>query len=136
MILYQNGLIELEYNPSTDVLQVALPNAHHIGINELQRCLDTIADYIQSYDVKKLLLDSSNSVIYALDEDSYRRIVSKFFSDLKKTRLQRFARIGTSNHSHETRSANITSTMSLELLSSFALETFPNQNIAMRWLLQ
>ncbi|RNI21859.1 hypothetical protein [Rufibacter latericius] len=136
MILYQNGLLQLDYEPATDVLHVTLPSAHLFGVSELQRSLDTIASYIQSYDVKKLLLNSSNTVLHDLDDASYREVVAKFFTDLKRTRLQRIARVGTSTASHEDRSARITSTLKQELYAPFVLETFPNEGKAFQWLLE
>ncbi|KAA3436918.1 hypothetical protein [Rufibacter hautae] len=136
MILYQNGLIELDYNPATDVLHVTLPDAHHIGISELKRSLDTIASYIQSYDVKKLLLNSSNTLLHDMDDTVYRGVVAQFFTDLKKSRLQRIARVGTQTPSHEIRSANVTAALRQELAASFVLETFPSEPNALQWLLQ
>ncbi|MBC3541008.1 hypothetical protein ACFSC6_17220 [Rufibacter sediminis] len=134
MILYQNGLIQLEYQPSTDILRVTLPNAQHIGLTELQRSLDTIAGYIQSYDVKNLLLNSSNTVLHDLDDTAYREMVVRFFTDLKRTRLQRIARIGTSSAAHEMRSAVLTSALEQEMITSFILESFPNEGVALQWL--
>ncbi|WP_210465847.1 hypothetical protein [Rufibacter roseolus] len=136
MILYQNGLIQLDYNPATDVLHVTLPDAHHIGVTELKRSLDTIASYILSYDVKKLLLNSSNTLLHDMDDTIYRDLVAQFFTDLNKSRLQRIARVGTQTTSHEIRSANMTAELKQELAASFVLETFHSEPYALQWLLQ
>lgn len=100
MILYQNALIKLEYSPATDILLVDMPSVSYGIVPEFRRALDIIVENVRAYDVKKLLVDARKSVI-EMDPEDYGKLVVKFATDLKATRLIKGARVISSNADRE-----------------------------------
>src|SRR5690349_10963984 len=100
MILYQNALIKLDYNPATDILLVDMPSVTYGIVPEFRRALDIIVENVRSYDVKKLLVDARKSVV-EMDSEEYAKMVEKFASDLKATRLVKGARVISPNADRE-----------------------------------
>ena len=135
MIIYNNGLITLNYSPVTDVLSVELPDATTFGVPELERSLKVVAENVQSYDVKKLLLDSSQVEVGGIDDVAYKGMVTTFLSNLTKARLQKLARLNTATPAHEERVMAVTNEATLRLKSPFEVRTFNSKTNAMSWLL-
>ena len=135
MIIYNNGLITLNYSPVTDVLSVELPDATTFGVPELERSLKVVAENVQSYDVKKLLLDSSQVEVGGIDDVAYKGMVTTFLSNLTKARLQKLARLNTATPAHEERVMAVTNEATLQLKSPFEVRTFNSKTNAMSWLL-
>ena len=135
MIIYQNSIITLDYNPSTDILSVALPDIQAHSISEVERCFDIIVEHVISYDVKKILLDSSKAVVDVEDE-AYRSLILQFSRELMKTRLQKIARIATLVASQERRATLVTEEVyQLNPDPIAAYQNFTDQAEALEWLL-
>lgn len=134
MIIY-NGIITLDYNPSTDVLATSLPDVRQFGLSEVSFCLDLIVQNIRNYDIKKLLLDSSQSVI-EVENEGYKAITQKFGADLKGTRLKKIARVGTSDAKREEMSAKLSTELRLELNLPIEFRNFSSATEAMDWLIE
>lgn len=135
MIIFQNGLISLDYNPSTDILTVDLPNAITFGVPELNRSLELVAEHVRNYDIKKLLLDSSHVLVDQIEDDTYKRIVTRFVEDLTKSRLEKVARVNSSIHSAETRAVAVTSEASDRTNAAMQIRMFSGKYEALNWLL-
>ncbi|MFD3001644.1 hypothetical protein ACFS7Z_14830 [Pontibacter toksunensis] len=135
MIIYKNGLITLDYTPATDVLSVELPDAVTFGVPELERSLEVVAENVQGYDIKNLLLDSSQVEVGGIDDASYKILVTKFISDLTKARLQKLARLNTAVHSYEERVVSVASEATQKHNSPFEIRTFNSKANALNWLL-
>jgi hypothetical protein len=133
MLLY-NGIITLDYNPTTDILLTSMPDVKQFTLPEVSFCLGLIVDNIRNFDIKNLLLDSSQSVV-EIEEESYKAITSKFAVDLMSTRLQKIARVGTTDTSREEKSAKLSTELKQELNLPIAFKNFSNQTEAMAWLL-
>lgn len=110
-----------------DVTQLALP--------EVSACLDIVVSNIRNYDIKKLLLDSSKSVIEAEDE-AYKAVTTKFGLDLMNTRLKKIARVATTDTKREAKSAQVSAELRRELNLPIEFRNFSNQADAMEWLLE
>ncbi|GHA80015.1 hypothetical protein [Pontibacter akesuensis] len=133
MIVYHNSIITLDYDPATDILEVALPDMQAHSISEVERCLHIIVEHVISYDVKKLLLDSSKAVVEVEDE-TYRSLILQFSRELINTRLQKVARIATPVASQEHR-ANLMAQEVHQLKPAVAYENFAGRAAALDWLL-
>ena len=70
MVLFDNSLIRLDYNPATDILEVEYPDLYDYLLSEIRRSIDTLLDTVKNYDVKRLLLDSTRTIISVGDEES------------------------------------------------------------------
>lgn len=96
MILFNNGLIVLNYEPATDILSVDMPTVNNLNVSEIGGSLSIIVDHVRNYDVKRLLVDARSTVV-DIDEDTYTAIVSEFSRNLLTTRIQKVARIVTTS---------------------------------------
>ena len=129
MILYQNALIKLDYNPATDILLVDMPSVTYGVVPEFRRALDIIVENVRSYDVKKLLVDARKSVI-EMDPEEYSEVVKKFASDLKATRLVKGARVISPNADREKLVKQVVGTTD----PGFLFHTFTDITEAENWL--
>ncbi|WP_276496628.1 hypothetical protein [Pontibacter litorisediminis] len=134
MILYNNNLITLDYDPATDIVHVGYPDLHGYLLSEVKHSIDIIVDTVRSYDIKRLFLDSTKTVISVSEEES-REISIYLAKGLATTRLQKLARLQTSNTVLEERSQNtirvINSTMSIP----FLIKNFSDKTEAAAWLI-
>lgn len=129
MILFQNSLISLDYNPATDILAVDMPSINYNLATEFKRALDIIVENVRNYDVKKLLVDARKSVI-EMEQDDYAALVAGFTSDLKNTRLQKGARIISENRAREV----IVQNMIEDVQPVSLYQTFTDKADALAWL--
>ncbi|MCJ8163318.1 hypothetical protein MKJ04_00580 [Pontibacter sp. E15-1] len=133
MLIY-NGIITLDYTPSTDVLVTSMPDVRQFGLSEVSFCLGLIVENITNYDIKHLLLDSSNSIV-DVEEQAYRAISMKFAMDLMGTRLKKIARVGTADAVREEKAAKLSAELTQELNPTMVSQSFSSQAEAMAWLL-
>jgi hypothetical protein len=129
MILYQNGLIRLDYNPATDILFVDMPSVSYGSVPEFRRALDLIVENVRTYDVKKLLVEARKSII-DMPHDEYMVLVTKFGRDLKATRLIKGARVVSDNPERE----KIVKQVVNSLEPTFQFKTFTQTADAENWL--
>ncbi|PRY15530.1 hypothetical protein CLV24_102151 [Pontibacter ummariensis] len=133
MLIY-NGIITLDYDPTTDILATSMPDVREFAFPEVSFCLGLIVDNVRVYDIKKLLLDSSKSVIEVEDE-AYKAITTKFAMDLMGTRLQKLARVGTVDLKREEKSTKLSAELRQELNLPMEFKNFTSRAEAMDWLL-
>ena len=133
MILFENGIIKLNYDPATDIMDVRFADLQRYLITEIQHSLDILVEHIRNHDVKKLLFDASNSQITTSGEktkDKSLRLAQK----LMQTRLQKVARIGAHDQEREVKSqANIQEAQENNRLP-FQIKSFTNRADAIDWL--
>lgn len=133
-MLLHSGIINLDYNPASDVLVTSLPDIKQFSLSEADFCFGLIVQSIREYDIKKLLLDSSNSVI-EVDDEAYKSIAAKFAMNLMGTRLERLARVGTADAVREEKSAKVSADVRQELTLPMEFRNFTSRGEAMDWLL-
>ncbi|TPE41046.1 hypothetical protein [Pontibacter mangrovi] len=133
MILFSNGLITLDYNPATDIMTVGLPDIRTFSAVEVERALQVVVETITSYDIKKLLIDSSQAVV-EVDDATYRLIILGFSQALAKTRLQYVARVESARQQQEDRAARVTEEAKRKGALSITHRNFPNAAEALEWL--
>ncbi|WP_026461477.1 hypothetical protein [Adhaeribacter aquaticus] len=136
MLLFQNSLIVLDYEPSTDILSVKWPNVERYLLPEVKMALKTVVEYITSYDVKKLLIDASTtqSSPGLIDSPEYKEIITNFVISLPKTRLQKSARIIALDAEREIKTQKLTSEIKSETKYQIESRDFRNKEDAITWL--
>ncbi|WP_299700724.1 hypothetical protein [uncultured Pontibacter sp.] len=133
MILLENGVLRLEYDPATDILQVRYPDLNSFLLSEIKHSLRIMADTIRNYDVRKLLLDASNTAI-DVSEDENRQLTIELASLLANTRLLKVARVQPFDAKKELRAQeNIEAARRAGLLP-YEVGTFTNRMEAIHWL--
>jgi tRNA nucleotidyltransferase (CCA-adding enzyme) len=129
MVIYKNGFLKLDYEPSTDILSFEMPNVDDVVMPEMKRSLAVIVDNVRNYDVKRVLLDARQTNIW-VDESSYACIISEFYQNLMTTRVQKIARLINPDSIREKVVYRLLNTMSL----SVEVQRFTEVDAALNWL--
>ncbi|WP_161888680.1 hypothetical protein [Pontibacter russatus] len=133
MLLFKNSIITLDYNPAADILEVAYPDLHGFLLPEIKHSIDILMDNVRNYDVKRILLDSTKTVISVSEEES-REVAMYLAAGVMKTRVQKLARLQSAKASVEaTAQENIKHITDSQLLS-FQLKNFTSRAEAVAWL--
>lgn len=133
MILFQNSIIKLDYTPATDILDVEYPDLHGFMLPEIKLNIDIMIDNIVNYDVKKVLLDSSHTVVSVSAEES-REVATYLAAGLIKTRVQKVARVQSNNTTVETTAQGNIQHIQESLPLPFLLQNFTGKADAIDWL--
>lgn len=133
MILFENSIMKLEYDPATDIMVVAYPELHGYLLPEIKHSVDILADVVKSYDVKKVLLDSTKTVVDVTPEES-REIAVYMASSLAQTRVQKVARVQSLNLTVETRAERNLQHVQQALSLPYVLQNFTHKAEALAWL--
>jgi len=133
MILIDNGVIKLDYDPATDILHVNYPDLHGYLVPEINYNIDIIVDQVRSYDVKNMLLDARQTVI-SIDTDASRKVAVYLASALSKTRLMKVARVASPNPDLENRSEGTIHEINSTINLPFQLRSFTDVEEAIMWL--
>ncbi|WP_207435974.1 hypothetical protein [Sabulibacter ruber] len=134
MIILRNWLVTITFNPAEDTLFAELPNVEEFGVGELKHALEIVADNVISYDVKNLLLDSTNVSVGKMDDREYGLTVKDFIRKLTRTRLQRFARLNSSILSLDHRALTAVTEIFNQEGSSIQFQVFNSGTAAAEWL--
>ncbi|GAB3197721.1 hypothetical protein ABID22_000775 [Pontibacter aydingkolensis] len=133
MILYDNSILKLDYDPATDILEVAYPDLHDFLLVEIKYSIDQLIENVNNYDVKRLLLDSSRTVI-AVNGERSREITSYLAASLCKTRLQKLARLQSPDSTVEVTAQSNIKHIETHLHLPFVLRNFTSRKEACGWL--
>lgn len=133
MILFENSILKLDYNPATDILEVKYPDLHGFLLPEIKHSIDIMTDIIKNYDVKKLLLDSTNTSI-SVSEDESREVAVYLAAGIARTRVQKVARIQSSSASVEKTAQGNIRHLKEEKTLPFELHNFSAKQEALNWL--
>ncbi|GAB3204635.1 hypothetical protein ABID22_002493 [Pontibacter aydingkolensis] len=134
MILHQNSIIKLEYNPATDILEVKYPDLQKFMLFEIKESLKLMVSTVRNYDVKRLLLDASQTLIEINDEEN-RDLTISLATELSKTRLQKVARIKPVDLNKEARAQENIKQIEKSGSLPFAIRTFSDRADAINWLI-
>ncbi|WP_157433442.1 hypothetical protein [Adhaeribacter aquaticus] len=131
MILFQNGLIRLDYQPSSDILYMDWPSMHSYALSEIRFSLEKLVEVVRHYDIKLLLVDASKSVV-DIGDPEYKGVMTEFIYNIMQTRLQKLARIETGNVTREKRIGELKEATK----PTFSYQGFTNKEAAKEWLLE
>ncbi|MBC3538708.1 hypothetical protein ACFSC6_19875 [Rufibacter sediminis] len=133
MLLYQNSILLLEYDPATDILELAWPDLEPSVLPEVKQAFQVLMEAIVDYDVKKLLVDCSKATV-SIPDDENTSLMLKLAQDLNTTRLQKIARIASSDAVDETRAEESLMKIQQNPAIHFQLQNFSDRTSAMEWL--
>lgn len=133
MILFENSIVRLDYDPATDIVEVAYPDLHGYLLPEIKYTITTMVDHIKNYDVKRLLLDSTKTLISVSEEES-REIATFLAAGIMRTRVGKVARVqSTSEEVEQKAQGNIRHLKQAQQLP-FEFRNFTSKAEAMAWL--
>jgi len=133
MILFENSVIKLDYDPVTDIAVVEYPDLHDYMLSEIKHSIDILVETIRNYDVKKLLLDSTRTVSSVKEEES-RDIATYLAAGIMKTRVQKVARVQSPVSAVETRAQGNIKHIKESQALPFLLQNFTDGEEALAWL--
>lgn len=133
MILLQNTVLKLEYNPATDILQVKYPNLHSYHMSEIKHNLAIMVENIRNFDVRKLLLDASQTIVEISDADN-RQVTMELAAQLAKTRLIKVARVHPVDLKAEVRAQENIQAIQKIIPLPYEIGTFDSVEEALEWL--
>ena len=133
MILHKDGLIEMDYDVASDILLVKWLASDTSTSLELGYSMNLLVDKVRSYDIKKLLIDAREDVVGITDEE-YVEINVEFANNLANTRLERVARLGTTNINRENFVKSLVEDVTSLTRTSLIYKEFNNEATAIVWL--
>jgi hypothetical protein len=133
MILLQNSIIKLEYDPATDILQVRYPDLQRLHLSEIRHSLKIMVETIRNYDVRRLLLDASQTSMDVTDDEN-RNLTLELAAELSKTRLLKVARVHPIEYTKESRAQRNIDVARQSGLMPYELESFSDRIEAIAWL--
>lgn len=133
MILLQNNILKLVYNPATDILEVNYPDLQGYLLPEIKNSIIHMVEVIRNYDVKLLLIDVSKTIVDVSDDEN-RELSVLLAAELKRTRLMKMARVYTLDNIREEKAqSNIKLIKQLGLLP-YKVRSFMEKESALKWL--
>jgi len=133
MIIHTDSLMELVYEPKTDILSVKWPDLIDVPISVIQHSFSKLVDSINHYHITKLLLDSKGTVSNVSDEE-YKPLAMKLVMSLGTTSLKKIARIISEDQLRENRAKTYSQEIQSQMTLKFKSKEFDNKESALAWL--
>lgn len=133
MILFSNSYFKLDYEASGDILFVTLPDMSTAGLSEAEQCFEIMVEHVKNYHVHNLLLDSSKAVV-EVDDAAYHRLIYQVSMLLKKTRLQKVARIVSNMTRLEKMAVQVQGEVLKSQPETYQIQNFTSKELALEWL--
>lgn len=130
-MIIPNKFLKLDYNPTNDILFVEWPNMHDYSLPEVSYIIDEVIEAVRSYDIKRILTDTRHSKV-TVPMEEYAKVVNQLALQLATTRLQKFARLHTTDLDRE----NVASNAAALVIGSIAYRSFVNSEEAINWLVE
>ncbi|TPE41078.1 hypothetical protein [Pontibacter mangrovi] len=135
MILFDNSIITISYDPVTDLLEAAYPDLHASHLSEITFYMDKLVETVKHYDIKRVLLNSSSTHVFVSGPAS-QQVAAYLAAGLAQTRVRRVARVSSPNEAvEEIAQANL-EYIRQALSLPFALKSFTDSKQATKWLLE
>ncbi len=133
MIIHKDNLIELSFDPKSDILSLKWPNLIDIPSTVVEQTFNHLADTIKHYNITKLLLDSKGTVTNLPDEE-YKPLTFKLFQEFIKSNLRKIARVVSDDLDRERRAQEFQSETMIKYNYGFQSKEFPDKESALAWL--
>ncbi|PVY42155.1 hypothetical protein [Pontibacter virosus] len=130
-MIIPNKFLKLDYNPTHDILFVEWPNMHDYTMPEVAYIIDEVVGAVRSYDIKRILTDTTQSKI-TVPMEEYAKIINQLALQLATTRLSKFAKLNTADADREAISSNAAALV----VGSIAYRSFANTEEAIAWLVE
>ncbi|SIT77208.1 hypothetical protein [Pontibacter indicus] len=130
-MIIPNKFLKLDYNPTHDILFVDWPNMHDYTLPEVSYIIDEVLEAVRSYDIKRILADTRQSQV-TVPMEEYTNVVNQLALQLATTRLQKFAKLQTTDLRREAISSNAAALV----IGSIAYRSFASKEEAINWLIE
>lgn len=133
MLLLKDSLVELYYDVTADVLSMKWPDLTGLTKSEIQHSLQKVIDTLKHYDIKKFLVDARENKV-EVPEEVHKQVAYQFSIDLKSTRVEKMARIASTNLEREKRTYLVRQAINQELTFNLEYQEFNDGEAALSWL--
>ncbi|GHA81454.1 hypothetical protein [Pontibacter akesuensis] len=133
MIIFENSIIKLDYDPATDIVVIEYPSLYGYLLPEIKHSLDILTDTVRSYDIKRVLLDASRTTVSVTPEES-RELTVYLAGALARTRVRKLARVQSLDTTVETRATENIAHVQQEFTLPYLLQSFTQKAEALAWL--
>jgi len=133
MIIHTDSLMELMYEPKTDILSVKWPDLIDVPVSVIQHSFSKLVDSINHYHITKLLLDSKGTVTNIPDEE-YKPLAMKLVMGLASTSLKKIARVISEDQLRENRAKEYNREVQSQMTFKFKNKEFDDKETALKWL--
>lgn len=133
MILYENGFIKLDYNPSTDVLYVKCPDIYEQELLFIHKAIRVVVEAVASHGIKNFVLDASRTEM-DMSSENHGIVMAHFASDLVATGLQKLARIVSEDTAREKRVEAFVKAFYEEEKPTIGFRNFTSKAAAIDWI--
>ena len=135
MIIHRDTLIELTFDPKSDILSAKWFNLVDEPFHHIQHTITELVNSINRYFVTKLLIDSQSTVSNVPDTE-YRPLAIKLAQDLAATQLKKVARVVSENSLMEAQAKTYNQEVQAIIGLSFKSREFDDKESAWLWLAQ
>jgi hypothetical protein len=131
MILHADRYFEHHYDVKLDLVSVKWPTIETIYLPEIYHSVSILVENVINFNIRNLLIDASEAQLKSTHEDA-NRVVFLLMDGLKRSRLEKLARIESSNLIRE----NLLKVMVAEMNNTSTFETrfFKDLDSALKWL--
>ncbi|KAA3437573.1 hypothetical protein [Rufibacter hautae] len=133
MLLYQDSILQLTYDPATDILEMDWPDLTPSYLPETKQALQALVETVRDYDVKNLLVDGSKASVTISDEEN-ATLLLKIAQEFNATRLRKVARIASTDLRRETAADENLFRIQHSLDLHYQMQNFTDRAQAMTWL--
>jgi len=133
MIIHTDSLMELVYEPKTDILSVKWPDLIDVPVSVIQHSFSKLVDSINHYHITKLLIDSKGTVTSISDEE-YKPLAMQLIMGFAAAPLTKIARVISEDQLRENRTKAYNEEVQNTMTFKFKSKEFDNKESALEWL--
>ncbi|NEM97699.1 hypothetical protein [Pontibacter burrus] len=133
MILLENSLFKLHYNPVTDILEATYPDFYDFLFTEIKDHMDKMVEIIHNYDIKRVLLNLTSSIL-SVNHEQNLALSSQLLLGIEKTRVEKLARLEAENDAGETSMYYSIEHLLRTENPPFQVKVFSTRDEALNWL--
>ncbi|QCR23758.1 hypothetical protein [Pontibacter sp. SGAir0037] len=135
MILFENSMFKLDYDPASDILEIDYPDLQDYLLREVKHTMDIVLDIVRNYNIRHVLFNSTAAATSNITVEESRELIMYFATGLVKTRLVKLARIRSADFATEARiEESIKQAASQFIYTPFELQDFTDKGQALDWL--
>ncbi|MDQ3292581.1 MAG: hypothetical protein M3Q05_14940 [Bacteroidota bacterium] len=133
MILHQDGLIILLYDPTTDILSVRWPDINYTSIPILKYSSIKLIDAINHYQITRLLIDSRDTA-GEVEDLEYEQFALHISKDLAATALHKIAWVVSEDEARQARTQAYSKDILAKVVFHQEKQVFCDEEAAIAWL--
>ena len=133
MILYEDGMLQLDYDVATDILYLPCPDIYEHEIEYMPKIFTVVVEVLNNYSIKKLLFDTSQSQILVSPRE-YQHMIRNLTYGLTSTQLQKLARVISVNTVRESQLIQFLDNEHTQMQLTYELRNFMSKTAALQWL--